>query len=258
MEPGKKLDETTNTGIVSPRKTYDKTYMFKVLVLGEPSVGKTSLVARYVNGLFSTKYKSTVGVDFASKSIELDGGKTNVQLQLWDLAGQERLGTQIPMFFRDARAAIIVFDVTNDYTLEMVEKWKAHLDNHCTYKKVEYRPPTIIIGNKIDLRDTKTLDRQALADLGANLGCVTAEYASVKLDIGFEEPIMKMVREAIAQESIVKELGDDTAIATSGTGVVLLGEQDYHETVAQSSSSWGCGGCASGSRSRRRDYTTEI
>jgi small GTP-binding protein len=86
-------------------------------------LGKTSTIKRYVEDVFSNRYKATIGVDFALKMVEVDE-KTLVRLQLWDIAGQERFGSMTRVYYRDADAAVVMFDLTAQRTFDAVAKWK--------------------------------------------------------------------------------------------------------------------------------------
>jgi len=126
----------------------DNERALKVLVLGDCNTGKTSIIKRCKYDTYSTKYNSTVGVDFTLK-IMTHGGE-NVRLQLWDIAGQDRFGTIARVYYRDAQGALLVYDVTQKKTFENVIKWKREID-----EKVELedgRPiPVLLLGNKCDL-----------------------------------------------------------------------------------------------------------
>ncbi|WFD49546.1 Ras- protein Rab-6B [Malassezia furfur] len=84
---------------------------FKLVFLGEQSVGKTSLITRFMYDTFDANYQATIGIDFLSKTMYLDD--RTVRLQLWDTAGQERFRSLIPSYIRDSSVAIVVYDVTN-------------------------------------------------------------------------------------------------------------------------------------------------
>ncbi|XP_029449899.1 ras-related protein Rab-32 [Rhinatrema bivittatum] len=123
-------------------------HLFKVLVIGELGVGKTSIIKRYVHQLFSQHYRATIGVDFALKVIHWDQ-RTLVRLQLWDIAGQERFGNMTRVYYKEAVGAFVVFDVTRGSTFEAVSKWKNDLDS-----KVHLPNggpiPAVLLANKCD------------------------------------------------------------------------------------------------------------
>ncbi|KAJ0003969.1 hypothetical protein NQD34_010183 [Periophthalmus magnuspinnatus] len=122
--------------------------LFKVLVIGDLGVGKTSIIKRYVHQIFSQHYRATIGVDFALKVIHWDNN-TVVRLQLWDIAGQERYGNMTRVYYREAVGALVVFDVTRASTFEAVLKWKDDLDSKVTLN--HGRPvPAVLLANKSD------------------------------------------------------------------------------------------------------------
>lgn len=123
--------------------------IFKILVVGEMGAGKTSLVRKYVENAFSEYYKTTIGVDFASKDLSWDD-KTDVCLQLWDIAGQERYGSMTHVYYQEAVGAFLVFDVTKKSTLESVQEWKKDIDAK-VFTSQDKPIPCLLFGNKIDL-----------------------------------------------------------------------------------------------------------
>ncbi|XP_078261654.1 ras-related protein Rab-32-like [Rhinoraja longicauda] len=123
-------------------------HLFKVLVIGELGVGKTSLIKRYVHQLFSQNYRATIGVDFALKVLHWDSNIL-IRLQLWDIAGQERFGNMTRIYYKEAVGAIIVFDISRCSTFEAVLKWKSDLDKNV--KLPNGKPiPAVLLANKCD------------------------------------------------------------------------------------------------------------
>ncbi|XP_076605344.1 ras-related protein Rab-32 [Chaetodon auriga] len=123
--------------------------LFKVLVIGDQGVGKSSIVLRYVNKRFDERYKASIGVDFGLKTIEWDR-QTVVRLQLWDIAGQERFKKMSRVYYRGAMGAVVVFDMTNSSTLEAAAEWKQDLDSKVSLDSG--RPvPAVLLANKCDI-----------------------------------------------------------------------------------------------------------
>ncbi|XP_003404489.1 ras-related protein Rab-32 isoform X2 [Loxodonta africana] len=123
-------------------------HLFKVLVIGELGVGKTSIIKRYVHQLFSQHYRATIGVDFALKVLNWDS-KTLVRLQLWDIAGQERFGNMTRVYYKEALGAFIVFDISRSSTFEAVLKWKNDLDSKVHLPNGS-PIPAVLLANKCD------------------------------------------------------------------------------------------------------------
>ncbi|XP_063773952.1 ras-related protein Rab-32 [Pseudophryne corroboree] len=137
-------------------------YLFKVLVIGELGVGKTSIIKRYVHQLFSQHYRATIGVDFALKVINWDT-KTLVRLQLWDIAGQERFGNMTRVYYKEAVGAMVVFDVTRGSTFEAITKWKSDLDSK-VYLPSGGPIPAILLANKCDQKKENNLQSPSQMD----------------------------------------------------------------------------------------------
>ncbi|CCG23152.1 Ypt6 protein [Candida orthopsilosis Co 90-125] len=122
---------------------------YKIVFLGDQSVGKTSLITRFMYDTFDETYATTIGIDFLSKTMYLEEGKT-VRLQLWDTAGQERFRSLIPSYIRDSHVAVICYDITNKKSFLNLDKWIKDV-------KVERGDDVVIVlvGNKSDLANTK-------------------------------------------------------------------------------------------------------
>lgn len=123
--------------------------LFKVIIIGDPTVGKTSFVQRYVQNAFKRDYKGTVGVDFALKILKWSETQT-IKLQLWDIAGQERFTWMTRVYYKDAHGCVIMFDLANKNSFVNTLKWKRDVDSKCTLP--DGSPiPCMLLANKCDL-----------------------------------------------------------------------------------------------------------
>ncbi|EEB07947.2 GTPase Ypt71 [Schizosaccharomyces japonicus yFS275] len=133
--------------MTSPRRT-----LLKVVILGDSGVGKTSLMNQFVNHRFSREYKATIGADFLTKELEVDGEA--ITLQLWDTAGQERFQSLGVAFYRGADCCIVVYDVNNAKSFESVENWRSEfLEQTSSLNNNAF--PFVILGNQIDKDPSK-------------------------------------------------------------------------------------------------------
>jgi small GTP-binding protein len=134
----------------APSDSY--TYLFKVMVTGEGAVGKTTLVNRYVTGVFERDYKTTIGSQFAVKLAHISPPETEyavgIKLQAWDVAGQARFKAVRKMYYSGAAGVILVYDVTRRRSFTELSKWVQEAD-----ESVGTRVPMIVVGNKTDLPD---------------------------------------------------------------------------------------------------------
>lgn len=122
----------------------------KILVIGDVSTGKTSLVNRIVYNSFSEKYKATIGCEFGLKIMEING--ESIRVQLWDLAGQDRLGGISRLYCRDANGALVVSDVTREDTIEKAALWKSSVDDNV--RQLDNTPiPMVLCLNKYDIAE---------------------------------------------------------------------------------------------------------
>lgn len=134
-------------------------YLFKILLIGDSGVGKSSLLLRFAENTFTETFISNIGGDFKDRFIEIDNNK--IKLQLWDTAGQERFRTITSSYYRGAQGVIVVFDLTKKDTFSNVVKWLAELER---YAAEDVRK--ILVGNKSDLPDheVKFEEAKELAD----------------------------------------------------------------------------------------------
>ncbi|KAL4237881.1 Ras-related protein Rab-32B [Mactra antiquata] len=140
----------------STNTSNNREHLFKVLVIGEFGVGKTSIIRRYVDGSFSPNYKLTIGVDFALKTLDWDTD-TTVNLQLWDIAGHERFGHMTRVYYKYAIAAVIVFDLSRPATFDSIPKWLNDVNSKVMLTNEE-PVPILVLANKCDVDDAQIDD----------------------------------------------------------------------------------------------------
>ena len=131
---------------------------YKLVLLGDESVGKTSTICRFMYDHFEQDYKATIGIDFLSKTIYHEDGE--LRLQLWDTAGQERFRSLIPAYLRHSRVAIVVYDVTNKQSFQNTTKWIEQARTEGGKNML-----IMLVGNKMDLDE----HRQVTQDEGEEL-----------------------------------------------------------------------------------------
>jgi Ras-related protein Rab-6A len=121
---------------------------YKLVFLGDQSVGKTSIITRFMYDTFDSTYQATIGIDFLSKTMYLED--RTVRLQLWDTAGQERFRSLIPSYIRDSSVAIIVYDITNRSSFMNTIKWIDDVRSERGNDVI-----MMLVGNKTDLADKR-------------------------------------------------------------------------------------------------------
>ena len=128
-------------------------YIFKVLLLGNSDVGKSSLLLRFVDSLWNDAFVPTIGVDFKVKTLEINNKK--VKMQIWDTAGQERFRTVVSTYFRGAHGILLLYDVTNRDSFKNLENWLIEIEKNSSDKVLK-----ILLGNKCDLSDDREISKE--------------------------------------------------------------------------------------------------
>uniref|UniRef100_A0A4X1VR77 Ras-related protein Rab n=1 Tax=Sus scrofa TaxID=9823 RepID=A0A4X1VR77_PIG len=171
-------------------------HLFKVLVIGELGVGKTSIIKRYVHQLFSQHYRATIGVDFALKVLNWDS-RTLVRLQLWDIAGQERFGNMTRVYYKEAVGALVVFDISRGSTFEAVLKWKNDLDSKVHLPNGS-PIPAVLLANKCDQKKDSGQNPSQMDQFCKEHGFTGWFETSAKDNINIDEAARFLVENILA------------------------------------------------------------
>ena len=184
-----------------------KELLFKLVIIGDSSTGKTSLLRRYCDNTFDENYKCTVGVDFQIKVLKMLDQRI-VRLQIWDTAGQDRFKVMTKSYYRNAKGCLIIYDITRKETFENVKTWTEQYSQ----TNPEGRRSMMILGNKKDLEDQRqitTEEGKALADeLECNFQEVSAKEGGEEIEELFfklAETLLKQSDEKKATESKTTE-----------------------------------------------------
>jgi len=179
-------------------------YSAKIVMLGQGSVGKTSLIRRYVQHTFTHDYLTTIGSNFLIKKICLDEGKNiNITLQLWDLSGQDSFRTIRARYYLHARGGILVFDLTRPSTLQQLEKWQMDFT-----EKVG-SVPLMLFGNKCDLRDQISVNQEEAEKMAQRSGATyftTSALDGTNVESGFFDLAKKIVDHITEKRKTLKSL----------------------------------------------------
>ncbi|XP_027499928.1 ras-related protein Rab-11A isoform X2 [Corapipo altera] len=157
-------------------------YLFKVVLIGDSGVGKSNLLSRFTRNEFNLESKSTIGVEFATRSIQVDG-KT-IKAQIWDTAGQERYRAITSAYYRGAVGALLVYDIAKHLTYENVERWLKELRDHADSNIV-----IMLVGNKSDLRHLRAVptdEARAFAEKNGLSFIETSALDSTNVEAAFQ------------------------------------------------------------------------
>ena len=156
--------------------------MFKVVLVGDSFVGKTNIMSKYLKDEFHEDSKATVGVEFGSKQFTIEGH--SIKAQIWDTAGQERYKAITSVYYKGAKGAFVVYDITRKSSFESIDKWVNDLTSTAD-KKITI----VVIGNKSDLEDQRQIPKEKGEEKAAKLEVAFLETSALSgenLDKAFE------------------------------------------------------------------------
>nr|CAD7194346.1 unnamed protein product [Timema douglasi] len=169
----------------------------KVVLIGDSGVGKSNLLSRFTRNEFNLESKSTIGVEFATRSIQVDG-KT-IKAQIWDTAGQERYRAITSAYYRGAVGALLVYDIAKHLTYENVERWLRELRDHADQNIV-----IMLVGNKSDLRHLRAVptdEAKAFAERNGLSFIETSALDSTNVETAFQNILTEIYR-IVSQKQI--------------------------------------------------------
>ena len=167
-----------------------KEVLYKILLLGDSSVGKTCFLMRYTDNTFQEIHMSTIGLDYKLKNVQLDDGKM-VKIQIWDTAGQDRFRSITKNYYKGAHGIILIYDITNKKSFENVRTWINQIK-----EEVSEKVSIILVGNKIDDEEHRAVQTEEGKNLAKELGLMFFECSAksgVNIDSTFNELVKKTV-----------------------------------------------------------------
>jgi small GTP-binding protein len=185
------------------RKEDDYDFLFKVVLIGDSGVGKSNLLSRFTRNDFSAESKSTIGVEFATRTITVEGKV--IKAQIWDTAGQEKYRAITSAYYRGAVGALLVYDITRTPTFEHLERWLSELLDHAD-KDIR----VMLVGNKSDLRHMRTVTSEQATEFAQKhkLSLIeTSALDQTNVEQAFTD-ILKQIYETVATTR--KKIGDDS------------------------------------------------
>ena len=165
-------------------------FIYKILLLGDSSVGKTCFLMRYIDNTFQEIHMSTIGLDYKIKNIELEGGKT-AKIQIWDTAGQDRFRAITKNYYKGAHGIVLLYEITNQKTFDNVKNWINQIKEEVTDKVC-----IILVGNKIDAEEKRVVTTEQGEKMGQDFGLMFFECSAKtgeNITLAFDEIIKKIV-----------------------------------------------------------------
>jgi small GTP-binding protein len=176
-----------------------KKLVLKLALLGDPAVGKTSLINQYIQHRFKEDYQPTLGVNLVVKELNIQEFNLSARLVLWDIAGQSKYDLSRAMFFQGCMGALFVYDTTRPSTIKSIEtKWLIDLQ-----KYTEKKPAYVLIGNKIDLKESIAVPTKEGEILAEKMQASDFVETSAKNGKNVEEAFKKLVFQVIKNMGII-------------------------------------------------------
>ncbi|EEF29328.1 ras-related protein RABA5e [Ricinus communis] len=181
-------------------------YLFKIVLIGDSAVGKSNLLARFARNEFDSNSKATIGVEFQTQVVDIEGKE--IKAQIWDTAGQERFRAVTSAYYRGAVGALIVYDITRRSSFDSVKRWLEELSTHC-----DTTAARMLVGNKCDLENIREVSREegkTLAEEESLFFMETSALDSTNVEAAFEVVIREiyhnMSRKTLNSDSYKAEL----------------------------------------------------
>ena len=190
----------------------DYDFIFKVLLLGNSDVGKSSILLRFVDSVWNESFVPTIGVDFKVKTVDI--GEKKVKMQIWDTAGQERFRNVVATYFRGSNGILLIYDITSRDSFKNLESWLIEIEKYASENVLK-----ILIGNKNDLESQRVISKEEGQDFANRYGMKFIE-TSAKLDTNVSEAFLTLAKIMMENNSsgkpIQKKTENKTLTASAG------------------------------------------
>lgn len=174
--------------------SYDYEFLFKIVLIGDSGVGKSNLLLRFTRNEFNIESRSTIGVEFATRTVEIEGKR--VKAQIWDTAGQERYRAITSAYYRGAVGALVVYDILKSESYESVSRWLKELKEHADGNII-----IELVGNKSDLDHLRAVPTDEAKSFAAENQLLFTEASALNaqnVDLSFHQ-LLKSIYEMVSK-----------------------------------------------------------
>ncbi|CAL8160789.1 unnamed protein product [Prunus armeniaca] len=207
-------ERSERRGCMASRVDHEYDYLFKIVLIGDSGVGKSNILSRFTRNEFCLESKSTIGVEFATRTLQVEG-KT-VKAQIWDTAGQERYRAITSAYYRGAVGALLVYDITKRPTFENVQRWLRELRDHADSNIV-----IMMTGNKSDLNHLRSVsedDGQTLAEREGLSFLETSALEATNVEKAFQT-ILTEIYHIVSKKALAAQEAVSTTLPGQGTTI---------------------------------------
>ena len=198
---------------MSENKNYD--VLFKIILIGDSSVGKTNILSRFIRNEFDENSKSTIGVEFGTKNFNLND--KIIKAQIWDTAGQERYKSITKTYYKGAKGALIVYDITKKDSFQNIDKWIQDLKEFG-----EEDAAILIVGNKCDLEDKREVTAEEVtkkAEVYKIAFCETSALKAKNIDYAFQTLIKLVAEKMENKKNKENKYGNKSNVISTGVSL---------------------------------------
>ena len=193
-------------------------FLFKLIIVGDSIVGKTNIMSNYIRDQFNYTSKSTIGVEFGTKIIKINNKK--IKAQIWDTAGQERYKSITSAYYKGAKGALIVYDITNKFTFDSVDKWVQDLNSYG-----DKNLTLLLVGNKSDLEEKRQIIKEDGEEKANSFGLGFIETSACSGD-NIDQAFDIMLKEVLKKYMVENDINNDELEAGSGKNIELAKKPD--------------------------------
>jgi len=189
--------------------------IFKMILIGDSGVGKTNILSRYINNTFLETTKSTVGVELGTKIEEYNN--TKIKIQIWDTAGQERYKSITKTYYKGAKGAFIVYDISKKDSFKNIDKWIKDLKEYGEEDAI-----ILIIGNKCDLEDKREVTIEEVkkkAEIYKMVYCETSALNSKNINYAFKTLIKLVAEKMEKKKNEENKYGNKSNVISTGVSL---------------------------------------
>ncbi|ESW96476.1 GTP-binding protein YPT31/YPT8 [Ogataea parapolymorpha DL-1] len=210
--------------------SYDYEYLFKIVLIGDSSVGKTNLLSRFTRDEFNPDSRATIGVEFATRTVEIDGKR--VKAQIWDTAGQERYRAITAAYYRGAVGALVVYDISSSNSYESVSRWLREMKEHADANIV-----IALVGNKSDLDHLRAVPTEEAKDFAAENNLLFTEASALNaenVELTFHQ-LIKNIYEMVSKRKFDMDGMDSSANKNLGGQTITLTPAPKDQKISKNS-----------------------